>query len=125
MKKFASMLVMLVMVLTLSITLNSCGTSTVAEEVTALNKECPITIDAENKVAAISLEATNVVVTWETNDMPSAALMSAEMHETLKQFAKFDEHLVDLLKAEKKNIVIRFRCADNNIVDVPFDHSEL
>ena len=125
MKKIASMLVVLVMVLTLSITLNSCGTSTVSEEVSALNSECPITIDAENTVSAISLEANNVVITWKTNELPSDVLMRDDMNEPLKEFAKFDAHLVDLIKAEKKKLVLRFNCNDDKVVDVTFDHSEL
>lgn len=116
---------MLMMVLTLSFTLSSCGgTATVDEEVAALNKECPIKIDDEAKISSVVTERGNAVVTMETNAFPADALMNDEINDALKDFARFDTHLIDLLKAEKKSLILRVVCSDGS-VDITFDPNKL
>ena len=125
MKKIASVLAMLMMVLTLSFTFSSCGgTATVEEEVAALNKECPIKIDDEAKISSVVTERGDAVVTMETNAFPSDVLMRDDINDELKDFARFDAHLVDLLKAEKKNLILRVVCEDGT-VDITFKPDQL
>jgi len=115
MKKIFSMFAMLVMAFMLSVTLNSCGTSSVAEELAALNKECPHTYEDGTKIVSASMEGSDAVIVFEMPSIPSAGLMSDEIDASLLELAKFDDHLVDLLKAENKNLIMRIKCSDDTV----------
>ena len=114
MKKIASMFVMLLMALTLSFSLTSCGTSSVAEELAAINKELPHTYEDGTKFVSASMEGSDAVLTFELN-VPSAGLMSDEVDADLLNLARMDSHLVDLLKAENKNLILRIKCPDDTV----------
>ena len=115
MKKIASMFVMLMMALTLSITLNSCGTSSVAEELASVNKECPHTYEDGTKLVSASMEGSDAVIVIDMPSVPSAGFMTDEIDASLLELAKFDAHLVDLLKAENKNLILRIKCSDDTV----------
>lgn len=115
MKKIASMFVMLMMALTLSITLNSCGTSSVAEELAVVNKECPHTYEDGTKLVSASMEGSDAVIVIDMPSVPSAGFMTDEIDASLLELAKFDAHLVDLLKAENKNLILRIKCSDDTV----------
>ena len=115
MKKIASMFVMLMMALTLSITLKSCGTSSVAEELAAVNKECPHTYEDGTKLVSASMEGSDAVIVIDMPSVPSAGFMTDEIDASLLELAKFDAHLVDLLKAENKNLILRIKCSDDTV----------
>jgi hypothetical protein len=50
--------------------------------------------------------------------------MTDDVNDALKDFARFDAHLVDLLKAEKKNLILRVVCEDGT-VDITFKPDQL
>jgi len=114
MKKIASMFVMLLMALTLSFSLTSCGTSSVAEELAAINKELPHTYEDGTKFVSASMEGSDAVFVFEMN-VPSDGLMSNEIDGPLLELARIDTHLVDLLKAENKNLILRIKCPDDTV----------
>ncbi|MBQ1698141.1 MAG: hypothetical protein II075_09695 [Bacteroidales bacterium] len=114
MKKLASIFAMMLMVLTFSISLNSCSTSSVAEELAELNKECPHSYDADTKIVSAAMEGSDAVLTFELN-VPSDGLMSDEVNGPLLELARCDSHLVDLLKAENKNLILRIKCPDDTV----------
>ena len=113
MKKLTSLLAMLLMVATISFTFTSCATSTVADEVAKLNKECPY----DSGVAvlrSVTMEGNNAVISFETDLFPVEILESGSP-ETFADLAKFDKHLVDLLKAENKNLILRIKNGEKEV----------
>lgn len=110
MKKLASIFAMLLMVLTLSVSVNSCGSLTMSAAIAKLKSECPKDMGGGMTMTNAEIVGDNAIVTITAPDLPSAAIESAKPN--LVQALKSDADMVETMKSSGKTLTYRFECSD-------------
>ena len=102
MKKLASIFAMLLMVLTLSVSVNSCGSLTMSAAIAKLKSECPKDMGGGMTMTNAEIVGDNAIVTITAPDLPSAAIESAK------------PNLVQALKSDGVEALIE--CGPNKVL---------
>ncbi|MCR5454853.1 MAG: hypothetical protein K6F33_07705 [Bacteroidales bacterium] len=110
MKKIASILAMLMMVLTLSISFNSCSSITIGAAIAQLNNECPQDMGDGLTMTSAELIDGNAVITINAPTASSAGVAAAKP--ALVEFVKQNAEFSQLLKDSNTSLIYRFKCSD-------------
>ncbi len=126
MKKITSFFAMMVMVLTLAISFNSCSSVTVGAAIGELSSQCPMDMGDGMTMTAADIVNGDAVITVSAPNLSADALkanMSALKSNLISMF-KEDAEFVKVLKDSETKLIYRFNCGDGN-TDVIIAPSEL
>ena len=126
MKKIISLCAMLVMVLTVTFSLNSCSSVTVGAAIGELNSQCPKDMGDGMTMTSADIVNGDAVITADAPNLSAEALnanMSTVKSGLISMF-KEDAEFVNVLKDSDTKLIYRFKCNDGNI-DIVIAPNEL
>lgn len=112
MKKIASILAMLLMVLTISLSLNSCGGFTIGAAVGQLQSQCPKDMGGGLTMTNADLVNGNIQITISASQISSDDFDGDSFKALQAQNFKSDADFSKLLKDTKTSVVYKFQLAD-------------
>ena len=112
MKKIASIFAMLLMVVTISFSLNSCGSLTIGAAISQLNSECPQDMGNGLTMTKSELVDGNWVITISAPQASVETFNSEAAKPALVQFIKGNEEYAKLLKETNTALIYKFVFAD-------------
>ncbi|MBQ1698142.1 MAG: hypothetical protein II075_09700 [Bacteroidales bacterium] len=112
MKKIASIFAMLLMVLTLSISFNSCGGLTIGAAVAELQSKCPQDMGNGLTMTKADLVDGNMVITISAANGSADEFDANAGKASLIQFVKSDADFANLLKETNTAIIYKFVFSD-------------
>jgi len=124
MKKIASILAMLLMVLTISFSLNSCGGLTIGAAVAQLQSQCPKDMGSGLTMTKADLVDGNIVVTISAPNGSAEVFDADAAKPGLVQLIKSDADMTKLLKETNTGLTYRLTFPDGE-EDVTVSPSDL
>ena len=112
MKKIASIFAMLLMVVTISFSLNSCGSLTIGAAISQLNSECPQDMGNGLTMTKSELVDGNWVITISAPQASVETFNGEAAKPALVQFIKGNEEYAKLLKETNTALIYKFVFAD-------------
>jgi|GEM_PF-4620783 len=112
MKKLASIFAMLLMVLSISFSLNSCGSLTIGAAISQLNSECPQDMGNGLTMTKSELVDGNWVITISAPQASVETFNGEAAKPALVQFIKGNEEYAKLLKETNTALIYKFVFAD-------------
>ena len=112
MKKIASIFAMLLMVLSISFSLNSCGSLTIGAAISQLNSECPQDMGNGLTMTKSELVDGNWVITISAPQASVETFNGEAAKPALVQFIKGNEDYAKLLKETNTALIYKFVFAD-------------
>ena len=112
MKKLASIFAMLLMVVTISFSLNSCGSLTIGAAIAQLNSQCPKDMGNGLSMTKSELVGNDWVVTISAPQASVETFNSEAAKPALVQFVKDNEEYAKLLKETNTALIYKFVFAD-------------
>ena len=112
MKKIASIFAMLLMVVTISFSLNSCGGLTIGAAISQLNSECPQDMGNGLTMTKSDLVDGNWVITISAPQASVENFNGEAAKPALVQFIKSNEEYAKLLKETNTALIYKFVFAD-------------
>ncbi|MBQ3656268.1 MAG: hypothetical protein II956_05380 [Bacteroidales bacterium] len=126
MKKIISLCAMLVMVLTVTFSLNSCSSITVGSAIGELSAQCPMDMGDGMTMTAAEIVNGDAVISVNAPSLSAEALnanMSAVKANLINMF-KSDAEVANVFKDSDTKIIYRYKCGDGD-VEIVISPSEL